>query len=525
MTDGKRMHWAAVPIMIVQGIKGFIIPLIIAFFIGSTGGGIGIFTLIIIPVIILFSLGYSFLYWWTYRYYVKDNELYIRQGIIIKKNRYIQRRRVQSFDKSAGILQRPFGLVRVKIETAGGGSEPDVDIDALTVQEANRLKRELMKKMDVPEETEQSQAELNVHSENEEHVEGEDVHQDALEEESTEVVDVEEEWTEAEPDDRWVLGNKRLFIAGMTSGGVGLVLSAVIAIVSQFDVLLPETFYESTVGYALSLTTTLIALFVVLIALIAYLISIGITIVKYGQFSVDKRGNDLIVSRGLLEKKQLTLKVHRITAVRYVSTILRQPFGYTTIYVESKGGGNAEEQQSTMLIPLVKRKEVDEVLRRFLPEFVFEEGITLTKLPKRARIRYWIRAILPTFFVTLPLTYFFPPFGALSFLIVIPALWIGHLRYRHAGHYVTDDRLVMQWRLFNLNRVIVPKRRIQAADVVQSPIQRFRKLSTFSVSILSSISGKSFEVLDLSENDGFDLKDWFSKQQQQNKNEEESIVD
>ncbi|WP_042397749.1 PH domain-containing protein [Geomicrobium sp. JCM 19037] len=108
MTDGKRMHWAAVVIMVLSGLKSFIIPIIIAFFIGGTGFP-GLFALIIIPAILLISGGYSFLYWFMYRYRVEDRELHIRQGVLIKKQRYIQRSRVQSFDMSAGLLQRLLG--------------------------------------------------------------------------------------------------------------------------------------------------------------------------------------------------------------------------------------------------------------------------------------------------------------------------------------------------------------------------------------------------------------------------------
>lgn len=492
MTDGKRLHGASVVIMILSRLRDFIIPIIIAFVIGSTGGGPGLFFMLALPILLVFSTIYSFLYWLTFRYQVKDQELHVKQGIIIKKERFIQRSRVQSFDMSAGIPQRIFSLVKVQIETAGGGGEPDVELIALRRSEANRLKKKLLAKPEPPTTEEGSDEERE--------------HMVEAESEEDESFDVDEKIESS-----WELGFKRLLFAGMTSGGVGLVLSAVLALFSQIDVFLPEEFYESTIGLILSSTLTLLAITIFLIAVFAWLISIVITIFKYGQFTVVKRGNDLVISRGLLERKQLTLKIHRITTVRYVTGILRQPFGFTTLYVESKGGGSADEQQSTILVPLIRRKEAREVLEKFLPEFVCDREEALYPLPKRAMIRYMIRAVVPILIVTVPIS-IFVPFGAYGLLFILLGLYIGWLRYRNGGVQVDGKTLILQWRLFNLNRAVIPRKWIQAADVFQSPLQRWRKLSTYSVSILSSMSGKSFEIRDVEADRGEDLLAWYSRE-------------
>ncbi|QQK76068.1 PH domain-containing protein [Salicibibacter cibarius] len=486
MNDGKRLHGATVVIMLLTRLKDFIIPIIFVFFVGATGGGIGLFAMVALPFLFIFSAVYSLLYWLTYWYRVEDQELHVKQGIFVKKHRYIQRKRVQSFDMSAGILQRMFGLVKVQIETAGGGSEPDVHLIALDRAEAERLRQTLLAKPEVTAE------------------DGE-----ARPAEMTE--DEEPEPLEQEIEASWALGFKHLLFAGMTSGGVGLVLSAVLALFSQVDVLLPDAFYETTVGFVLSSTITFLLIAIFLIAFFAWLISIVITIVKYGQFTVVKRGNDLVISRGLLERKQLTLNVHRITAVRFVTGILRQPFGFTTIYVESKGGGRADEQQSTILVPLVNRRMANRVLGKFLPEFVVEDEVGIKPLPRRALIRYMIRAVVPILAVVVPLSFLMPS-GAYTLLFILLGIFLGWLRHRNGGFNVSGNYLILQWRLFNLNRAVIPRKRIQAADVTQSPLQRWRRLSTYSVSILSSMSGKSFEIRDITAVRGEDLLAWYSKE-------------
>src|SRR5690606_39347729 len=60
----------------------------------------------------------AFISWLRYTYRVEDMELRIEYGLFVKKKRYIPFDRIQSLDFSEHILHRPFGLVKVKVETA-----------------------------------------------------------------------------------------------------------------------------------------------------------------------------------------------------------------------------------------------------------------------------------------------------------------------------------------------------------------------------------------------------------------------
>ncbi|WP_100398607.1 PH domain-containing protein [Bacillus sp. FJAT-44742] len=488
MNKGKRMHGAAIVILFFGRIKDFLIPLILAFVVGGTGPNIFGFRLVF-PIILAIMLIHSLLYWLTYRYSIEEGELRIKQGIFIKKNRYIRRHRVQSFDVTAGVLQRLFRLVKVRIETAGGGNEPEVEIVAVTKGEAKELRSMLLNRGTTEED-------------------------DTTVEETAEK---KEEELEAHPVDyQWKLPVRDLFIAGLTSGGVGLVLSAVLALFTQVDQLLPETFYETTLGFFVESSIFVIIILIFLITLIAWIISIFITVIKYGNFSVVKRGNDLIISRGLLETRQLTLNIKRITTVRYVATMIRQPLGFTSVYVESAGGGSSDEQLSTLLLPLVRKKAANEILNEIVPDYVIEKQ--LTPLPKRALIRFMVRAVIPVLIVVIPAAVWLP-FGNWLLIFIPVAFALGWLRYKDGGHAVTKRHVIFQTRHFNLTREVVPKKRIQSVEKSHSLFQRRMDLCTFTVSILSTAGGKSFSVRDMAEDDGNDLYQWYSfeKETQQEK--------
>src|SRR5690606_33411208 len=80
--------------------------------------------------------------WKRFVYWFEDGELRIEHGLFVKKKRYIPFERIQSVDYTEGIFHRPFGLVKVKIETAGNSSVlegAEADLTAVTRAEADRV--------------------------------------------------------------------------------------------------------------------------------------------------------------------------------------------------------------------------------------------------------------------------------------------------------------------------------------------------------------------------------------------------
>ncbi len=145
---------------------------------------------------------------------------------------------------------------------------------------------------------------------------------------------------------------------------------------------MPESMYERTFGFLVGSAISFLLVLAVVVIVVSWLISTITTILKYGNFKIEKYGNELVVSRGLLEQRQLTLNTKRITAIRLVRNIFRQPFGYVSVYVESAGGGTSDEQLSTILIPIIPEKQLQDVLLQILPEYGFE--LDFNSAPKRA---------------------------------------------------------------------------------------------------------------------------------------------
>lgn len=394
------------------------------------------------------------------------------QGVLQKNERTIPLEHVQSVDTVQGIIQRLFRVVEVRIETAGGGmTESDASLSALDRDAATLLRQEL-----------------------------EGYRAEAVEEEE-----------EAGPNVLRRLGTKDLLVAGATSGQIGVTLSLV-AIGSQFfDNFVSERLFERVYESLAPGSVLGVALIVLAVGLFAWLLAIGGTILSYAGFTLSREGDFLYIKRGLLEKREATIPLARIQAVRIVEGVLRQPFGLALLRVESAGYGAGTEDVavSTTIFPLLPRREAVELLKEAAPEFAVEPE--LRPLPRRSLRRYVFRSTIVVLLISVAagvqLAFILDSvLAGFAFLpLVLPAVLYGLLRYRDSGWEVVDDRLVARSRSLGRVTSIAPRRRLQSRSVVRSPFQRRARLATFRVRVASSGGGTEINVVDLESTSAFGL--------------------
>ena len=102
--------------------------------------------------------------------------------------------------------------------------------------------------------------------------------------------------------------------------------------------------------------------------------------VGYHKFSITKRGNDIQISFGLLEKHTNTFSYDRIKAVKISQGLVQRMLGFASIKLEVIGytnaAGNDDNVELGVLVPFCKYDEVNEILSRVLPDFVPDEKQT-----------------------------------------------------------------------------------------------------------------------------------------------------
>jgi putative membrane protein len=134
-------------------------------------------------------------------------------------------------------------------------------------------------------------------------------------------------------------------------------------------------------------------------------------------------------------------------------------------------------------------------------------------LPSRALRRYILRTVFLTVVILFPISYLFRPWGYLSLLILVPFAFLGYMRFKDAGFYMTDEHsLSLRYRVFSKMVVLLRKKRIQALKNSQSIFQRKQQLATVHLSIQSGLHSKSFKIVDIDEAHMDAIQKWYRKQ-------------
>ena len=469
-SEARHLHPAAMLIdaarTIRRSLSAFVIPGVAL--LASRGFDARTIALIVLGAVLVAALAaiWGFLSWRATTYEVSGGAFRLRRGVLQKNERTIPLEHVQSVDTVQGIIQRLFGVVEVRVETAGGGaSEPDASLPALARADAEALRQEIEGSGREPAEETEGQVVLRR------------------------------------------LSTRDLFVAGATSGQIGVAFSLLAVFSQVFDDLggfFSEEFVRRIVERVAPNSVVVVLLLVLAVGLLAWLLAIAGTVLAHAGFTLSREGGFLYIKRGLLERREATIPLARIQAVRIVEGLLRQPFGLASLRVESAGYGEASGV-STTLFPLLPRKDAVKLLLDAAPEFALAP--TLEPLPARALRRYVFRSVVPVLFAAAAIALASPlafdlaawVFSAVL-LLALPAALLGWLRYRDAGWAYAGDLLVVRSRLLARTTAIAPRRRLQSREVIRNPFQRRVRLATFRARVASGGGGAELQVTDL----GFD---------------------
>lgn len=466
MSDFQRQHPVAAISRALGLIRGNFVTILVFLFVGARSdnfpflwwisGGVG------------FLLIVGFANWWRFLYKVEDDTLHIKSGILVRKDLYLTKDRIQVIDVTSGILQRMFGLVRLDIQTAGSSSR-QAAIEAITRDDA-RVINQLLR------------PDKNGHSA-EHDVEGT---------ESEVKKDVQKSIK---------LPVKELLIAASTSGSFGIALSLIATVFSQVEPLISQSeMYEYLIELIPSDTDAVVILATIGVFIIfAWLISFFSTLFKYGNFQLDVKEEEIVVSRGIFEKKRITIPYNRIQAIHVTEGMIRQPLGYASLHLESAGYGDEKGSGSFVLFPLIGKTDIHTLLQDVLPDY--NRGVKGMKPPSRSLRRYIFRSSVLVLLAT-GILYWLLSLNIWIWLLPLLSVFWGWLRYKDAAAGWDRDLFVIRSRFLSKSTAYIMKKRIQDFTLQQSFFQRRRDLCSIKMYVASGDHGKSFGVSDLELTDG-----------------------
>lgn len=474
MSDFERQHPVAAVSRAFTLIRGNFITILVFLFVGAQSENF--------PFLWWIAGGFGFLLimgilnWWRFLYKVEDGTLHIKSGVFVRKNIYLTKDRIQVIDVTSGIIQRMFGLVRLDIQTAGSSSR-QAALEAITREKAKEINWILR--------------------EDSESASGNGLPFDS------DTVPAEDSITIKVP-------YKELLIAASTSGSFGIALSIIATIFSQLEPLISESeYFEYLFSLLPSQTDTIMIITIIVIfVLFAWFMSFFSTLLTYGKFQLEVKKKEVVVSRGIFEKKRITVPFNRIQAIHITEGIIRQPLGYASLHLESAGYGDDKGTGSIVLFPLIKQKNILPLLNEVLPDY--EKELNGIKPPSRSLRRYLIRSALPVSVVTAAL-YWFLNFNIFIWVLPAASIFWGWLKYREAAVGWGGDIFLMRSRRLSKSTAYIKKKRVQDATIIQSPFQKWRNLCSIQMYVASGDQGKSFTVRDIELDDGMKLLDQVRK--------------
>ncbi|MDI3483025.1 MAG: putative rane protein [Candidatus Methanomethylophilaceae archaeon] len=407
---------------------------------------------------------------WSFFYYsYEPGKIHIRQGIFYKQERTIKSERIQSINVYTNILQRAFGLATLQIKTAGGTAEPEINLRALTMDDIERIKAELIGKDTSDEEEEERYSSRNL--------EGRD-----------------------------------LWLAGATSGRFTILFSVLAVIASQLFPYIPESYIEYALEEIVSFPIVLLVSILLILLFLSWVISAISFMIQYARFNVKRYEDRLELRWGILRQNHVTVALHRIQALVVQEGLIRQPLGLCSLLIEVAGGGMEEKEQTSILFPMLRMSDLGGFVEEILPEYIISS--TATALPKRSLSRYMIRALIPTvIFIVLLLAageIWGIPYTGLSVILVIPAVVLAYSRYKDGMTAIDVDQLTIRYRYVNRYSVLVKRNHIQSLSVMANPIQRYSSLRSIRVAVLSSPAGKNFTIKDVDKSEADRIWQWYS---------------
>jgi putative membrane protein len=435
----------------------------LAAYLGELSGKFSLW-FIIIPVLlallsIVLTLLISYVSYIRFLWEITESDIHIYSGVIFKKQVHIPFQRVQSIDFNATIVDRVLGLVKLKIETAGGAFNKGVSIPSLKLGEAEALRAEVFARRNslsqgnrgaavgavgaasgasaaaaaaagvasapfaapgapsasgmplapalasgaapAPAHT----ADTLVRGIGDEAAKLRGIFADDYQENAP--IEYEYGLSAGELIFTALSSDQLLVFFAIVSAGTAQLLS----LFSSFSEIIGLDSLDKLAGQAIEYALQELALPVlfsggVFLFIFTVIMLILGTVATYGGFKVRRRGGRIELEHGLLARQYRSVSVSRVQSIEIRQGFIRRIFGYASLKlltIDSLDTSGAQQNKGTVqptgltVHPFVKVSKIEGIMERLVPEFAGRPASTeLRKLPRVALRRAVIRrALLP----------------------------------------------------------------------------------------------------------------------------------
>ncbi|RZK88222.1 MAG: hypothetical protein EOO98_12715, partial [Pedobacter sp.] len=229
-----------------------------------------------------------------------------------------------------------------------------------------------------------------------------------------------------------------------------------------------EQFFKSGV--------TIVSVGMLLAAIILILLATNVirTFVKYFDFQISKHQKSLLISSGLLAKKNTLLHPSKVQITEYSQNYFQKKIGLFNISLKQAHAGqqqsDKEVKTNNMEVPGCSALEKDEVLRMILSKLP-QDGASYKPNFRFMNLPILFSILLPlagylVFYQYLPET---KPFYPLAIAYVLVASLMIYISYTRQRITVSEDFIIKQSGIWEIAQEIIEPHKIQSISTSQFP--------------------------------------------------------
>jgi len=490
----KFLHPTSLAFDLMAHVRSYLVPLGFGLF-GAAKGDIGL--LIISGILFIPAVVRSMFRYFTLRYRIEDAHLIVDQGLVFRKTRSIPVHRIQNIDLTQNVLHRIFKVAEVKIETASG-TEAEAVLRVLSMEEFGVLRKAIFAGKS-SETAEQSPVPLVTGEIAASAVPGASVLG-----ESSSSSDDHVSTDQAGLEEVWKIPILDLVKAGLASNrglvmlGIGLVTfdqffdngyESVFAFLTDH---LPED-TGSKRFYLQAIAASVVGLILLrLVGILWYLL-------RFYDYRLVRRGDDLRLSCGLLTRVSATVPRKRIQFVSVQQNLIMRWFGVATVRIETAGGATDKSKPNqsiakTWFVPVMPIAKVPQMVNILRPDIDWQpdefdfQGLAPRASTRMVRLAF-VQALLVTAGVAAiycKLTQTFETqsllWGGVAGLAALPALVLFALKKAASRKYARlENAVVYRTGVFGRKTSVTFFDKLQNVACFQTPFDRRWKMATLAI--------------------------------------------
>lgn len=429
MSERQRFHPLAIVVYLFNGLKSWTFAVLLLVFNGEL---MTLFGLIALSALVLLVLIQALWKYFSQTYQVSPEKIILYRGVFRKRETDIPYERIQTIKQRQWFFFKPFDVIQLLIETAGGESaQAEASMPAVNI--------EVWEWIEKYREGEHPESEFQSSS-------------------------LDRDKTSDSAD--YKVTNSQIVLFALTDLSIIATLIAVIIFASEF---IPENWITAATTMANSLWRAgwLASLSIVFISLIVgMLLSLLRTFIQYYNFQVNRTNQTLTIESGLFERKIQKIPLEKIQGIKIRQQPIRKLLGISTVELLLAGAQEAEGESGIVknlyVLPIISDQQLYETLAELLPEWHFTRPeINFVSRKKLWYFWRWKLLFLPIA-AGLVFVHYWLTIAALAVMFVL--LLNSWLAEQHQGYHIqTAHRVCIQnieW--FTKIQTFVERQKIQS---------------------------------------------------------------